>query len=735
MGIIMSQLIKNFVVLLLFTLVGCKAVAQKFTTHSVKEGETLETIAKQYKVTPYNILTYNKEIKGREDIKPNTILVIPTGANVSEIVKDSKVKKTNQVSKIEDDQDLDEPIGFSTHRVRKKETLFGISKRYHITENDIKKYNPDLYSMFLKKGMRLKIPKYSRERPDPNALDENDLETYTVEPKETRWSIAHKYGITIDSMLVLNPELSKTTNYLAAGQELRMPKPLGSSLENQETQLYISYTVPPKMNFYRLEKEYNVKSDEIVRLNPEIVERGGLKEGMVIRLPEKKTDPGEINTENYIFYEVKPKQTEFSLTRKLGISYVDLLELNPDLKDGLKAGMVLKLPKDQTGDFEVRNALVLDKLILLDSINPINKPSLMFLLPFRLNRLDLRDKESVKETIGNKNYLKYSLGLYSGALIAIDSIAKLGISVDVKTFDNQLDQLRTKEILMHENLHNVSAIVGPLDLPSLKEVAVQALQYQVPVIAPIPTKSDLSLSNVFFSYTSDHVLRERMLKYIEGKVTDQNIIIIADEKSSAVRDTISERFPLAKVLKVQEEEKNIGIDREILATMLSEEFDNWVFVETGNFKLISSVVSILNAFEDSYLDLETSTKKLKVKMLTTNKNRDFDNDIISSTHLSNLNFTYPSVYREVGNSSFVNAYRRRFGDVPDRYAVRGFDLTYDLLLKLAFKNNLMEVSQIIGETEYTGNKFSYEKDRTSGYFNQASYIMTIDDLRIVELKD
>lgn len=319
--------------------------------------------------------------------------------------------------------------------------------------------------------------------------------------------------------------------------------------------------------------------------------------------------------------------------------------------------------------------------------------------------------------------------------MAVDSIAKLGISVEVKTFDNQLDLSTTKNILFRETLADISAIVGPMDPLSLKEVALQAAEYDVPVITPNLPKSDLSLSNVFFSSTSDEILRESMLKYIKDKVVDHNIIIIADEKNSAVRDTILQRFPLAKILQVQEEEKNIGIDREILATMLSEEFENWVFVETDNFKLISSVVSILNAFEDSYLDLENSTEKLKVRMLTTNKKKGFDNDIISITHLSNLNFTYPSVSREVGNSSFVGAYRKRFGDIPDRYAIRGFDLTYDLLLKLAFKNNLMEVSQIMGETEYTGNKFSYEKDMTSGYFNQASYIMAIDDLRIVELKD
>jgi len=734
MGIIMNQFLRNIVVLLLFTIIGCKATAQKFTTHAVKEGETLESIAKQYKVTPYNILTYNKEIKQGDDVRPNTILVIPVGAKVSEIkVETNEEKAVPMVTKEKPVQE--EPIGFTTHRVRKRETLYGISQRYHITENDIKKYNLELYSSLLKKGMKLKIPKYRRVKPDENAINEDDYETYTVAPKETRWSIAHKYGITIDSMLVLNPELSKNTNYLAEGQELRMPKPLGSSIKDQETQIYKSYTVPKGVGIFRLTQELNISAKEIMDLNPEIAELGGLKEGMVIRVPERKEDPGEVNTDNFIFYEVKPKQTEFSLTRKLGITYKDLLELNPDLREGLKAGMVLKLPKDQTGDFEVRNSLVLDKLNLLDSINPMNRPKLVFMFPFRLNRLDLNDKESVRETIENRNSLKYSLGLYSGALMAVDSIAKLGISVDVKTYDNQLDQLKTKEILMRENLTDVSAIIGPLDLPSLKEVAVLASQYQVPVIAPIPAKSDLSLNNVYFSYTSDEVLRQRMLKYVEEKVTEENIIIIADEKSQAGKELLLSRFPEAKILEVKEEEKNIGINREKLATLLSEEFENWIFVETENFKLISSVVSILNAFEDAFLDPEISTTKVQVRMFTTNKNKAFDNDIISSTHLSNLHFTYPSVFREAKDSAFIEAYSKRFGDVPDRYAVRGFDLTYDLLLKLAYKNNLMEVSQIIGETEYTGNKFSYEKDMTSGYFNQASYIMAIEDLRVVEIKD
>ncbi|SHJ84558.1 PBP1 and LysM peptidoglycan-binding domain-containing protein [Pseudozobellia thermophila] len=726
----MNQFLKNIALLFLLTLAAGNCKAQKFTTHSVKKGETLESIAKDYNVTQYSILQLNKEIKQGDALRPNTILVLPKTAN-------PKVSGSGPTAGNNDngpDVRQEEPIGFTSHKVRKKETLYGIAKRYNISEDEIKKYNTELYSSQLKKKMVLKIPRYRRAVSD-DGLGDDAFETYTVAPKETRWSIAHKYGITIDSMLALNPELSKANNHLAAGQELRMPKLPGSSVENQETQLFVSYTVPPKMNFFQLKQKFGVEPDEIVRLNPEITERGGLKEGMVIRIPQKKTDAGEVNTDNYNFYVVKPKQTEFSLTRKFGVSYKELLALNPDLKDGLKAGMVLKLPKDQKGDFEVRNSLVLDKINLLDSINVAHRPKLMFLLPFRLNKLDLGDKSEVASIIDKRNSLKYSLGLYSGALVAIDSIAELGISVDVRTFDNELSLAKTKEILQKENLSGLNAIVGPLDMPSLKETALRANNSQVPVIAPIPAESDLSLVNVFYSYTSPKVLRERMMDYVADNYEDQNLIIIADKAHAAVRDSILERFPNAKVAEVAEEEKHIGVNIDKLKRLLSDETENWVFLETENFKLVSSVTSILNSFQNSLLNPDNPKgNKVKMRMFTTNKNSAFENDVISNAHLSNLRFTYPSVYKMPENNSFSKRYEKRFGSLPDRYAVRGFDLTFDLLLKLAYKNNLMEASKLVGETSYSGNKFNYERKGASGYYNRSSYIMTIEDLRIKEVR-
>ena len=122
-------------------------------------------------------------------------------------------------------------------------------------------------------------------------------------------------------------------------------------------------------------------------------------------------------------------------------------------------------------------------------------------------------------------------------------------------------------------------------------------------------------------------------------------------------------------------------------------------------------------------------------MFTTNYNNAFEGESVSTPHLSNLDFTFPSAYRMVENNIFTKTYLQKFGHEPDRYAVRGFDLMMDLLLKLGYKKNLFESAQIIGETEYSGNRFNYFNDWSSGFFNEATYLMKYEDLRIKQLEE
>ena len=702
---------KTVSILAIVFLISCKVSAQqKYTTHNVKKGETLTSIAKQYRVTPYSILQLNKELKNSDDIKPNTILVI-------QVAGKSVVEKEEPEEKAIIEQEA--PIGYERHKVKKRETMFGLTQRYGVTEEQIKKYNTILYAERLKKGMVLQIPQY------PEVVEEKelDLEVYTVKAKETRWSIANKYGITVDSLVILNPELPKNTTYLAEGQELNLPRPKGDGLSEQEVVLFESYTVPKSIGIFRISQNYGIPIDSVIKLNPEINEIGGLKEGMVLRLPKRKPVTEIVNTDNYIFYEVKPKQNIFRLTQNLQISRDSLFALNPELENGLKAGMVLKLPKGKSKQLTVKNALVLDRINLVDSINIDNRPSLLFLLPFRLDRVDFSNTAMTKNQLKRKDW-KWALGMYTGAQVALDSVKKMGLSVNVKVLDTERSFERTKSLLQQQSLSNFDAIVGPVDPRLLGEVAVQASNYNVPVITPNSSESELSLNNVFFSMPSDKNLRLRILDYVAKKKTKEKILVIADDKHQAVKDSILAKFPAARVAKMA---KDGSLHLEDFLLMLSENQEYWVFVETKTPNLVASISSILNA--------ANSEENYTVRMFTTNYNSAFEGDEVSMPHLSNLKFTYPSAFREINGDDFTRAYTKKYGNEPDRYATRGFDLTLDILLKLAYQKNLEATSQIIGLTEYSGNKFNYNSEWTKGYFNNASYLMQYDKLQINQIEE
>ncbi len=248
-------------------LVGIGTVnAQKFSTHNVKNGETIEALAKRYGVTVTALYKLNPDAK--DGLKPNTILIIPTAQDAS-----SKLTETKEL------------IGFKKHKTKKKETLYGLAKQYGVTEAEIKKHNTFLYAENLRKGDKLQIPVFKVKKQEI----EQGPQTYTVKSKEGKWRIAYKYGITIAELEALNPEMGAV---LKEGQKINVPNIDAAEEKIIDEEQYSYYRVLPKEGFYRLKLKLNLDQEALEALNPELKE-GGLKAGMILKVPFSEKAEGE----------------------------------------------------------------------------------------------------------------------------------------------------------------------------------------------------------------------------------------------------------------------------------------------------------------------------------------------------------------------------------------------------------------------------------------------------------
>ncbi|OUR95565.1 peptidoglycan-binding protein [Flavobacteriales bacterium 34_180_T64] len=616
--------------------------AQSFKTHKVKAGETIESIAKQYLVTPFDIYALNPDAKSK--LAVNTVLIIPN----------SKIKNQEVTSETK------EVIGYKKHKVKRKETLYSISKDFNIEIDELKKYNTFLYSEPLKKGNKLRIPRYKTIV--SKVTLNNTLKKYIVLPKEGKWRVAYKFGITIDELSELNPNMNEV---LQPGDSVFVP---------------------------------NIANNE-----------------------EKPVE------DSYNYYEVLPKEGFYRLKVKLGLSQEELEALNPELKaSGLKVGMILKVPNEI--NTTVSNEAVTHSN-LATKITNFKAKRLALMMPYRLNRIDVDSIAETKNAIRLDSRLSISLDFHSGVLMALDSAKQLGISSHLKVFDTRDHLSEVTKLLAANDFSEYDAVIGPLMPANLERVALELKRDNVPVISPFTTPKNL-YSNVFQTTPSSDLLETSIVDFVKLDSLKKHVVIISDSKHKSKSNRLKAAFPTAKQIfsRKNDEGKDMYY---ILPDDLLDLFKNGkniVFLETNNEGFASTVISGLNSL---------ISDEQEIVLMTTDKNKAFEGKNVSNYHLSNLKFHYPSINKTFNaaiNSNFIKDYRRTYGVYPNKYAVRGFDLTLDLLLRLSTSDDLYKASGSDIETVYIENKFRYSKKMFGGFYNEAVYVVKYADLTIVEAK-
>ncbi len=558
-----------------------------------------------------------------------------------------------------------QPIGFKYHTVKEKETLFGLAQAYGITQDDLRRYNIALYSKDLRKGQELTIPVYGKEEQVATKSQEGVVK-YVVKPGEGKWRIAQNHGITQQELEKLNPS---------------MPNPL--------------------------------------------------REGMEIWVPSNREGTPQMSSSDdrkMVLYQVEKGEGFMGLERKFNLTQQQLIALNPELKDGIKLEAQIWIPKENfmeysatLGGFSQDAALDSNEYIRMN-MKPSQVKNISYVLPFKLKDIKEGSIADLKTKLQGDRLTGIAADFYSGALMAIDSLQKLGFSLSVSVFDSQATVQGVKELSNNEALKQSQVIIGPFVPAAFNKLSEIVQSSNTALLAPLSNKNIELRPNVFQTVPTAEVQQAKMISFINKKYPDANVVLLSDSKSKDMNEKLAASFADSKTV------DNISSIR----NALSADKTNIVFVSSNDVVFLSDVIRILY----NTAGLGNKDKNFNVIMATLDKGDAYDHSSISNTHLSALKFTYPTVNRYAGETNgFIRKYYEMYKTSPNRYAFRGFDLTMDAVLRTSLSGDFIAPTASLSETSYQENKFIYTKNiyKGGGYENQGVYIVRYDDLEVKEI--
>ena len=266
---------------------------QSKTTYVVQKGDSLWSIATAYKTTTDAIMKANGLTSTSLSI--GQILNIPT-PTVS-------------------------PSG-NTYTVASGDSLWSIANKFGVSVNELKNLN-NLTSDVLSIGQTLIIPVTEPQAPTGTI-------TYTVVSGDSLWTIANKFGVTVDELKNLN---NLTTNTLSIGQTLIIPV-----TEPQIPTGTTTYTVASGDNLYSIADKYGVTVTEIKTANN--LTTNTLSIGQTLIIPQSSSSPPSTTTK----YIVVRGDSLYSIATKFGTTPEGLKNLNNLSSSLLSIGQELLVP-------------------------------------------------------------------------------------------------------------------------------------------------------------------------------------------------------------------------------------------------------------------------------------------------------------------------------------------------------------------------------------------------------
>ena len=542
---------------------------------------------------------------------------------------------------------------------------------------------------------------------------------HIVVKDDTVTSLARKYGVTIHDIYQLNPE---SKNGVKLGETILIPRTEKNAKLEKKQGIY--HKVEPKETFFGIAQKYGTTIQAIQEANQDILQNG-LQPDMELLIPTgKKVESSTTIIKNDdIIHIVQPQETVFGITQKYETPKDELIRNNPNLgylKDNvIKVGDTLRIPIKKLIIEEKEPFKPIKKKEFKElKINDSKKKEVVIMIPFRTSRIG-----NAQESFKTDKFLNITVDFYSGVLMAIDEIKKMGGNFNITIYDSEEispNSSSVEHLIKTKDFSNVDVVIGPFYQSHSEKAASLLESKNIIVVSPISVEGKTNYKNLYFATPPSEVCKKMMLQYLKEK--NQNTIAIVDRKKPSAKEFISQNYEGIQFVGFNEKG---GINSENLKSLLNKDKTNYVILETESTSMVLNTMNLLSGLKGTH----------KIVMVTLDRNDAFESDEIKSQTLADLNLHYPSAMNESTTekiSSFYSEYRNRNNIFPSAPAVKGYDVVYDVLLRLAQSDDFSEVADKFA-TEQQESKFIYTKSADGGYYNTGVYILYYDtDLNIKE---
>lgn len=506
--------------------------------HSVEQGQTLYAISKVYDIAVDELLFENPDAR--------------QGLNIGQQLRIPLVSREKLIT---DDLRKGE-FRYIFHIVRKGQTLYGISRIYDVSVDDLKAANPE-WAKGLDPGQYLKIPMKDPVVNDRSVVVKPDAESrkmHTVAGGETLYSISRKYRVGLPELKAANPGL---TSNLSPGQEIVIPEYQEENIKQEEEKTFYEHTVKEKETLYGIARKYRISMDSLTAFNQGLSKN--IFPGEVIRIPQR------VNPDSYITHRVNEKTKLKKIASKYAISVTAIKDANPDFRSRVNPGDMLMIPVGPPPLVSPDDVHVVitppddipPKVMDSDSIRCYDKMyrhkkdfNVALMIPLyaeEAREISLKARSGALDPRKHKsfNFIQF----YEGFLMAVDELEKQGLNVRLYLYDVDEKVSKTIQVLQQPELADMDLIIGPFFSRNFTLVSNFAEMFDIKIVNPLTRRTEvLSNPNVFKIKPSRDAQAALLTKFVEIYQPDANIILVRNNKFQYEDEVLEIRGLLDKVV-------------------------------------------------------------------------------------------------------------------------------------------------------------------------------------------